>query len=165
MKKLQILFLCVVATILLTACGSDEGVTFENAMEAINKAETESKNTIEEYGEQAEEDAKDSVSQVDEYTYSKYDKLMDDYESGRLEDKSGMNTKEHLMYWMYIFIFSFKKYAPYIVAFSEVFGLLFFVFGKGNRGLQKFGIFGLCIMCPIIVILIVYGQTIFNSFL
>lgn len=50
-----------------------------------------------------------------------------------------------------------KKAAPYIALGSFGIGFFIFLFARGNKRIRKFGVFGLMIGVPVVLIILVYG--------
>ena len=48
-------------------------------------------------------------------------------------------------------------YMPYVMVLSIVFGILVFILAKKNKGLRRFGLYGLCIGIPLCALIFVFG--------
>lgn len=48
-------------------------------------------------------------------------------------------------------------YMPYVMVLSIVFGILVFILARKNKGLRRFGFYGLCIGIPLCVLIFIFG--------
>lgn len=90
----------------------------------------------------------DSRNKKDYYT--ELDKMTKSAEKGTSVSKTAF-LETHSLYTQ------FKLYAPLICFVSIFFGVIIFLFARGNKGARKFGLVGFVIVIPLLTIFLVYG--------
>lgn len=169
-KRIIILFSAVWIMVCgMTACN---GSVNDKIMEAYGlKKETssvppESEKTVTgaDAAQIQEEIASGNAEEIyDEYSSkidSEYYSLFDDVENAGKDDRE---LSERLLDGYYQFYAGIKSWAPVIAISSIGAGLLILIFSRYNKGLRRFGLYGLVIGVPLVLLVIVYGVGFLNG--
>lgn len=106
--------------------------------------------------------AKESDSKIKKDTEKEYYALLDKYSNNDTgDDDRGLG--EILLYYFYRFYLVIKMYAAPISFTSIVIGSFIAYFCRSNKQMRRFGIFGLIVGIPLLMIFIVYGVGILNG--
>ena len=106
--------------------------------------------------------AKESEEKIRKDTEKEYYALLDKYSDNDTET-SDRGFIETILYHFYRIYLQIKMYAAPITFVSIIIGSLIAIFCRSNKAMRRFGIFGLIIGVPVIMILMVYGVGILNS--
>lgn len=147
--------------VVLTGCiynpNSRSFGSFQDIDKSIDNVDDEQDATdiVEKSKDAADENAKktyDAISEKsDEEYYKGLDKLLTP------QEKSDMSLGEMMLYNFYDFYLQFKASAPALCIVFIVVGMILYFSARGNKSLKRFGLFGLAIGFPVIILLIVYG--------
>ncbi len=89
-----------------------------------------------------------------------YGKIMDAYSDTEISDKT---VSEQALSWYYYYYGQIRSWAGPIVVVSVSFGTLLLIFSKGNKRRRQWGLYGLIIGVPLLMVFLVYGVGILNG--
>lgn len=157
-KKLFVFF-AIVVSLFLTGCSSSDN-SFQKRYEAQKKFEQTSTtakplDNISD-DEKAERRGKEDADRIKNEKGDEFDAMIDKYVNVS-DDASEHDLAELILIWWYKLYFTIKDYSAPLFLSSEIIGLLFLLLFKGNKSLQKFGLFTLMLGVPIVIIVINFG--------
>lgn len=139
-RYIALLFACIIFSLL-------SRTYVVHAEEDITIHDTDT--TMSEYGDEAYDEIRERAEQ----------KFLDKIDSlTQTPEKS--DTDPVRSFWVYMFyVYDFiKGVAPALIIGCIVLGALIGKLAKQNKGIRRFGIYGLCVTFPVIILLFIYGM-------
>lgn len=177
MKKQLALGVLLVVTIMIlfSGCSSISYDEFVSEQEQKEEKETVQKNQInmnaakEEEADQiiketekkAEQNAKRAKGTVKKKYEANYNKLIED--CSNMDNVEEYSFLEQGLLYYYRFYANLKMWGPVASVVSFLAGILLHIFAKGNKSLQKFGLYKLAILLPSVLLGSVLLLGIFNG--
>lgn len=89
-----------------------------------------------------------------------YEEIMEAYSDTEKSDKT---VSEQVLSWYYYYYGQIRSWAAPIVAVSVSLGSLLLIFSKGNKRRRQWGLYGLIIGVPLLMVFLVYGIGMLND--
>lgn len=191
-RKLKLLLIAVLCCVFMTACTPLETTSFEDARRqqvsskkddtsadnedassgedkaSSEKDDTsvdgsdESKSYVQEKRQKTRERVKNSEGQINKKNEKEYYDILDQFATTE-EKESDIGLIGSILLTFYDIYEQIRVWAAPISFVSIIIGIMLGIFSKGNKRMQHFGIFGLAIGVPLVMVFIVYGIGILND--
>lgn len=143
---------------LLIGCSNNDDNNHSEEQNVLEERQEEEEKQLEYYREQqelAKENSDIMTDAVKEKVNERVDDLFTEVEN---RDREAKYSVEEIIYLtLYRFYYDIKNNALVIGLFSFFIGGLMFLLCNGNRGWKKFGLWGLMIGIPVILVIFVFG--------
>lgn len=137
-----LLLLCLLVLMTLTGCKSNAVKLVVGGDSNVNQEET-----------------KTATEKLEKKSDDTFDEAMEKFGADGTQKDIGSDTPidEQIVSFFLKLYHALKEASPYIAVVSFVIGFLIFLFARGNKKIRKFGLFGLMIGMPLVMIVINYG--------
>lgn len=160
-KRVGVLLIMILLMLSFAGC-STTGVSFNSGIDASFSAKEQAIKDSKLNNEKSEEKAKKEDERLKDEADEDYDEVMEQYAEGNAST-SKMAPTELVLYYLYMFVFTIKKYMWGILVFLWAVGFSLFFFANGNRRLKKEGLV-LALGGSVVVLLISFATAIQSMF-
>lgn len=165
MRYRAVVLLCLIC-LMLSGCGSGS-VSFQDAYDsekqqefnekadrvkdAVTSEADRAKQAVEEREEQIRSEAGKTSGQIDQKSRGEFEEGLDKLDEW---SNTGMSTSQLAWYYVLKCYYFIREISPALIAVSMFCGLILYLISFGNKGKQKFAVFGLGISVPVVLLLI-----------